>query len=151
MVIAESGKISDFLIADTTTYLKTTDRFETLEVLVDQLDLGVDSDPFLKALHERESIVSTAIGMGVAIPHAKLPTFDRFFIALGIHQGEGIEWDSIDHLPANLVFLIGGPEAEQKLYLTILSRITAAMRSESLRSNLLHSHCKAEVHNLLMI
>ena len=152
--LTEPLHIADFLAPDAITFLQTDDRLEVINQLCNKLEdqeILQEREPFFEALIERENIVSTAIGMGVAIPHAKLPTFDDFFIALGIHQGDGIEWDAIDQLPVHLIFLIGGPASEQKLYLNILSRITSAMRDETLRSKLLHAHTKAEVHSLLRI
>jgi len=150
LVIAASTSIADIIVPDAITFLETDDRVEVLETLCSSLETRLpDRDAFFDALIERENIVSTAIGMGVAIPHAKLPSIDEFFIAIGIHRGPGIDWDAIDHLPVNLVFLIGGPEKEQKVYLNILSSITSAMRDESLRRKLLHAHVKPEVHSLL--
>ena len=71
---------------------------------------------------KREKIVSTGIGMGVAIPHAKLPSFDRFFLAVGLQKvKDGIDWDALDGAPVRLIFMIGGPANQQTDYLKILS------------------------------
>jgi nitrogen PTS system EIIA component len=100
-----------------------------------------DKDQFLKAIVERENIVSTGIGMGVAIPHAKLPAYDHFFIAVGILK-KPIEWNSLDGAPVKLVFLIGGPDDKQTEYLQILSGLTQAIKNEERRKKLL-SYTKA--------
>ena len=52
----------------------------------------------------------------------KLATF--FYIALGIHKGDGIVWNSIDKEPVKIIFLIIGPSSKPKEYLQILSKIT---------------------------
>ncbi len=93
-------------------------------------------DAFYKAIIERERIVSTGIGMGVAIPHAKLPGFDQFFIAIGILQ-KPVDWDSLDHAPVRLIFMIGGPDDKQTEYLQILSSLTQAIKDEEKRKKIL--------------
>jgi len=69
---------------------------------------------------EREKIVSTGIGMGVAIPHAKLTSVEDFFIAIGI-LSKGVQWNALDGGPVRLIFMIGGPDDKQTAYLQILS------------------------------
>lgn len=99
-----------------------------------------DQEQFYQAILKRESIVSTGIGLGVAIPHAKIAGFDQFFVAVGILSKKGVDWDAIDQLPVRVVFLIGGPAEKQNEYLHILSAITQRIRDEGVRSRLFLSH-----------
>ena len=85
---------------------------------------------------EREKIVSTGIGMGTAIPHAKITTSEDFFIAIGI-LAEGIEWNSLDGIPVRIIFMIGGPDNKQTQYLQVLSSLTHIIKNESLRKKML--------------
>jgi PTS system nitrogen regulatory IIA component len=124
------------------TLLTTNDRDEALGALVDllvQRGRLHDGPLFYDAILKREEIVSTGIGMGVAIPHAKLDCFSEFFISVGIHQGEGIEWDALDGAPVRLIFLIGGPADAQSDYLAILSHLTAAIKDADVRSAMLQA------------
>jgi nitrogen PTS system EIIA component len=95
-----------------------------------------NKDQFLKAITEREKIVSTGIGMGVAIPHAKLSSYDHFFIAVGILK-KPIEWNSLDGAPVRMIFMIGGPDDKQTEYLQILSGLTKAIKDEERRKKIL--------------
>ncbi|NGX47875.1 MAG: PTS system fructose-specific EIIABC component [Chlamydiae bacterium] len=136
----DSVAISDYLDENLVTFLEVSNQKEALEALVDLLDKEGklrDKQTFYEAILEREKIVSTGIGIGVAIPHAKLQGYDDFFIAIGIQKGEGIEWQALDGLPVRLIFMIGGPDEEQTKYLNILSMITAAIKDEECRKNLL--------------
>ena len=130
-------------------FLEESSRDHALRKLVEAHgDTGeiADKEEFLEAIIKREKIVSTGIGMGVAIPHAKLPTFNRFFLAVGLHKSkEGIEWDALDNNPVRLIFMIGGPANQQTEYLKILSRLTAAIKDEDLRKKLLACETKEEV------
>lgn len=97
-----------------------------------------DKKAFFQAILQREQIVSTGIGMGVAIPHAKMPDYENFFIAVGIQSYQGIDWQSLDELPVHLVFMIGGPANQQSEYLMILSALTKIIRNPKLRAELTH-------------
>jgi len=101
-----------------------------------------------KALIEREKIVSTGIGMGVAIPHAKLKTFSEFFISIAILQ-KGSDWNALDSAPARIIFMVGGPDDRQTEYLQILSTITSLIKDENLRRELLAADSPKEVLKLL--
>jgi nitrogen PTS system EIIA component len=99
------------------------------------------------AIVEREKIVTTGIGMGVAIPHAKLQDYDDFFIAVGI-LSEGADWDALDGNPVRLVFLIGGPDDKQTEYLQILSSLTLALKDPERRKKMLTAESPEQVVKL---
>jgi PTS system nitrogen regulatory IIA component len=63
-----------------------------------------DEAAFLEELKEREKLMSTGIGLGVAIPHVKSDVVKSPFIILGIYQNPVKSWDSIDDKPINFVF-----------------------------------------------
>lgn len=142
-----SPLLSKYLSQECITFLNVDERDEALHVLVDLLAKRgklKDKEAFFRAILEREKIVSTGIGMSVAVPHAKLPGYETFFIALGIHQ-KGIPWDSIDGVPVRLVFLIGGPDDKQTEYLKLLSRLTMAIKDEERRKKMLQLDSPEEI------
>lgn len=133
--------ISEYLHTDLIAFLDEGSRDKVLETLVDVADRAgnlKDKEAFHKAIVERENIVSTSVGMGVAIPHAKLPVYDEFFIVIGILK-EGVDWNALDGAPVRLVFMIGGPDDKQTDYLQILSGITSSIKDEERRKKLLVS------------
>jgi PTS system nitrogen regulatory IIA component len=132
-------------------FLEDTSRNQVIKTLVDHTALIKElPDPgaFFKAVMDREQLVSTGIGMGVAIPHAKMADFSGFFVALAILKVP-VEWNSIDHLPVKLVFLIGGPDNRQTEYLQILSKITLLIKQEEVRKKLLTLNSKELIVKLL--
>lgn len=132
-------KISKYLNPKLMTFIHSTERNDALKELVELLDMQKkleDKDAFYQAILEREKIVSTGIGMGVAVPHAKLADYDTFFIAVGI-SSQPIAWDSIDSLPVRLIFMIGGPDDKQTEYLQLLSRLTLAIKDSDRRKKML--------------
>ncbi|WP_414038746.1 PTS sugar transporter subunit IIA [Chlamydia trachomatis] len=139
--------LSSLLSSDLITFLHSDTRedilFELSE-LAARAGLLEDREAFFRALLARENIMSTGIGMGVAIPHGKIDGSADFFIALGIHS-EGILWDAIDGLSVRLVFLIGGPSDAPSKYLKLLSALTQSLRDEARRSQLLQVQTVEEV------
>ncbi|WP_201456788.1 PTS sugar transporter subunit IIA [Chlamydia sp. 17-3921] len=115
-----------------------------LTELVDSFGLLENKTAFFQALVKRENIMSTGIGMGVAIPHGKLDGRSEFFIAIGIHS-QGILWDSIDGALVRLIFLIGGPDNAPSEYLKLLSTLTHTLRDECRRQRLLKAKTVEEV------
>lgn len=79
------------------------------------------------AILERERLLSTGFGLGLAIPHAKLRGIRDFVVALGIHPS-GVNFDSLDEKPVHVLVMILGPESQQEEYLKVLSRVTAFLK-----------------------
>jgi len=89
-----------------------------------------------KAISDRERILSTGIGYGIAIPHAKISTVSNFVAAVGISK-DGIAFDSLDGKPVSVVVMIAGPEGQNEEYLRILARFTAVLKSEQTRNRII--------------
>jgi PTS system nitrogen regulatory IIA component len=147
----EHMRIFPLLDSQLISFLDVTTRDEAIDVLVDLLDQSdrlPNKQKFRQAIFDREQLVSTGIGMGVAVPHAKLGDFPDFFIAIGIQQRKGLDWKALDTVPVRLIFMIGGPDNKQSEYLRILSQLTSAIRDPELRKALLKADSSQEVLNL---
>lgn len=124
---------------DLVLFLNSGARNEAIQTLVNALHaIHQLSDPksFYQAILDREKLVSTGIGMGVSLPHAKIADYDSFFIVIGI-LNKGVDWNAIDHTPVRLIFMIGGPDDKQTEYLQILSRLTLLIKKEEIRKKML--------------
>jgi len=145
--------LKQYLSEEAVCFLSHSSKKQVLFELVDKLatlEKIKRKNAFLQAILKREDIVSTGIGVGVAIPHAKLMDLEDFFIILGVQKLKGIEWDSIDKSPVRFVFMIGGPENRQIEYLQILSKLTLIMRDETLRQKLLYFTSPKQVYEQLI-
>ena len=144
--------IADYLDEDLILFLNAGDRNEALYSLTSALEQKgklQDKDAFYSAILEREKVVSTGIGLNVAIPHAKIERYQDFFIAIGLQQEmPGIEWNALDGEPVRLIFMIGGPENRQTDYLKILSLLTTAIKDGTRRKNLLQAKSPTEIIRL---
>lgn len=143
--------ISKYLDARLIVFLEESTRDAAIARLVDVLDEAGklrDKNKFHSAILGREKIVSTGIGIGVAIPHAKLEGYSDFFIAIGIQKKKGIDWNALDGSEVKLIFMIGGPENKQTEYLKILSRLTQAVKDEDRRKKILKTNSPDQVIDL---
>ncbi len=105
------------------------------------LDLIDDQNEFLADVYKREQEFSTAIGHGIAIPHAMTVQAKEAFIAF-YRSKEPVAWGE-EQTPANLIFLIGMPDHEKnKLHLKFLSTICRHLMHEDFRQSL--QNCKNE-------
>ena len=93
------------------------------------------TDEVLRAVLERETVLSTGIGGGVAIPHAKTDAVSSLRIAAG-RTRQGVEYDALDGEPVRLCFLLVGPESDAGGHVKALSRIARVVRRESVRAQL---------------
>lgn len=132
-------RITDYLDPRLVAFLNVDTRDEAINELVTLIHKTgrlQDKYAFYDAIIEREKIVSTGIGMGAAIPHAKLSTYEDFFIAIGILR-KGLDWNSLDGSPVRIIFLIGGPDDKQTEYLQILSKLTQLIKDDQIRKKML--------------
>jgi PTS system nitrogen regulatory IIA component len=97
-----------------------------------------NEDELVRVLLERESLGSTAVGDGVAIPHAKLHFLPEMIIAFG-RSSRGIDFQSIDEKPVYLVFLLVTPDDRPGEHLKALARISRILKNPVLRENLKRS------------
>jgi len=143
--------ISDYLDPKLITFLDADSRDSAMRTIVDlvakESDHIDDAASFYQAIIDREKVVSTGVGMGVAVPHAKLATCHNFFVTIGILK-KGVDWDAIDGAPVRLIFMIGGPDDKPTEYLQILSTLTMAMKDEERRKKMLQSKDPAAIMEL---
>ena len=89
-------------------------------------------------LMERESLGSTGIGAGAAIPHGKVPGIDRMVAAFGRSRA-GVQFHSLDGRPAHLFFAIVAPDQSAGMHLKALARISRLLKDDRFRQSLLEA------------
>ena len=87
------------------------------------------------AVFEREAIMSTGVGKGLAIPHGKVKNLARTLASFAILQNP-IDYKAIDDVPVNMVFLMVAPEAQNSVHIKLLSRISRMLNNQDFRDRL---------------
>ncbi len=130
-------------------------RAETKEGVLRELSEAVarsvpslSVDVLTATLMDRESLGSTGIGDGVAIPHGKIPGIDRLVAAFG-RSLPGVPFHSLDGKPAHLFFLIVAPAQSAGMHLKALARISRLLKDERFRRRLLEAADGEELSRIL--
>lgn len=133
--------------------ISSRDKFEAIEELArvfEGSDLCSDIDSLVNALKEREAIMSTGIGGGIAIPHAKIASVQEMAFAIGISE-KGIDFDSMDGHSVNLIILVIAGEKQHKDYLRLLSNIMAILKKEPVKEKIIKASSPEEILQILKI
>lgn len=121
---------------------------EMLDVLVDANKLSGDRDRAMNALLERESLGSTGLESGIAVPHAKTDAVRRLTLAIGIAP-DGIDFESADGEPSKIFFLMLAPPDQSGPHIEALAEIARLARAPSFLKALARAGNPDEVVDLL--
>ena len=88
---------------------------------------GLDEREVFETLLQRERLGSTGIGDGVAIPHGKLPGFDRLF-GLVARLDKPVDFEALDGQPVDIAFLLLAPEGAGADHLKALAQVARVLR-----------------------
>ncbi|MEM6645030.1 MAG: PTS sugar transporter subunit IIA [Bacteroidota bacterium] len=119
-----------------------------LGILTDHPDVA-DAEAMQAAVLAREAMMSTGVGKGLALPHAKTEAVRETVAAFAI-TAEPIAYDAIDGAPVELLFLLVGPETVKTQHIRILSRVSRLLNRDAFRAEVLAASDAATVHRLLM-
>lgn len=131
--------------------LKSKAKEEIIKEMVDYLyqkEKIEDSKKILKAILDREKVMSTGVGDRVAIPHGKAEGVKDIVALFGITEKD-IDFHSIDNKPVRLIFMLVGPPDKTGPHLKALSRISRLMHKQEFRERLLNSHTPEEVMDII--
>jgi PTS system nitrogen regulatory IIA component len=134
------------IISQLTSTNKTGVLRELVRVLA-QVEKEVDEERMLEILLERESLGSTGIGEGVAIPHGKSEDVKKLLASFG-RSLPGVDFQSMDGKPAHLFFLLVAPENSAGIHLKALARISRLMKDQNFRKRLMEANSAEEIYSL---
>lgn len=114
--------------------LTSTDRWSAIHELSKQAAAltGITPEKITRAAYEREKLMATGIGQGVAIPHARLNELSHPVVLVGLSR-TGIDFDAPDAVAAKVVFLILAPFDDDGIQLEILADIAATFKVKEIK------------------
>ena len=119
--------------------------------LVDSLEVGEvirDRDKVLEAVLEREKIMSTGIGDGIAIPHGKSEAVIKLAAALGT-QRRGMDFEALDGEPAYVFFLLVSPANVSGPHIKALARISRLLKNDDFKKRLVAASTTEEIVSVI--
>ena len=142
----------DILSGDSTLVdLKGETKQDIIAELVDTLAVGdaiSDRAKVLQAVLEREKIMSTGIGDGIAIPHGKSDAVEKLVAALGT-QRRGVDFEALDGEPAYVFFLLVSPANVSGPHIKALARISRLLKNDDFIKKLIAAETSAEIIEII--
>lgn len=131
--------------------IKPKSKVECIDILVDLMDKTGnlnDKEEYKKAILAREDLSTTGIGEGIAIPHGKTKAVKKASLAAAVCK-DGVDYDSLDGMPAELFFMIAVPDNSDNLHLEVLARLSTILMDEEFRKKLVNCTDKDEFLKLI--
>ncbi|MDE2811746.1 MAG: PTS sugar transporter subunit IIA [Gemmatimonadota bacterium] len=138
----------DILSAESTIVdLKGESKEDIIAELVNSLPVGdaiTDREQVLQAVLDREKIMSTGIGDGIAIPHGKSAAVTELVAAMGTQQ-RGMDFDALDGEPAYVFFLLVSPANVSGPHIKALARISRLLKNDEFKKKLIEADSAEEI------
>ena len=130
---------------------QTLTRDEVFDQLITNLaqqGYVTNQEQLKRDILKREQESTTAIGMNVAIPHAKSEAVNEPVVSV-LNNKHGVHWESLDGTAPQIVFLITVPKESSNEHLKILQRLSRALMDDDTRAQLIEAQDTETIYNLL--
>ena len=131
--------------------VKVSGKEEAIDKLIGLMAAGGrlnDKAGYKEGILAREALGSTAVGEGIAIPHAKVAAVKEPGLAAMVVP-DGVDYEAFDGSLANLIFMIAAPEGEADVHLEALSRLSTLLMDPDFKNDLIHAESKEEFLKLI--
>jgi len=126
-------------------------KSEAIDALIDLLaghEAIRNLDDVRVAVREREEKMSTGVGKGLGLPHAKTPAATDTVLAFATTDAP-VNFEAVDDVPVRLLLLLVGPEEHKSQHIRILGRISRLASREALRDRLVAADTPQEILDIL--
>ncbi|MCD8915376.1 fructose-specific PTS transporter subunit EIIC [Staphylococcus simulans] len=144
----ENSVFHKSLIELTNSEMKRDDVIDRLITELKNQNYVEDFDSVKTSVLKRESESTTAIGMNVAIPHAKSDAVKQPVVAV-LQNKHGVDWESLDGTLPKIVFLIVVPNNSNDTHLKLLQRLSKTLMDDATRDRLINADTKDEIYDIL--
>ncbi|MDF2888674.1 MAG: system, fructose subfamily, subunit [Lacrimispora sp.] len=145
-------KITDLLKKESVELgVKVSSKEAAIDRLVDLMDAAGrlrDKAAYKEGILAREALGSTAVGDGIAIPHAKVAAVKEPGLA-AIVVPAGVDYDAYDDSLSNIIFMIAAPDGEADVHLEALSKLSTLLMDPDFKESLIRAGSKEEFLRLI--
>ena len=144
-------KLANLVTADRIIDLKATTKNEALQELFEVMETApeiTNGAVFEESVLEREKILSTGIGLELAIPHVKIPTVSNFVMAIGRSKA-GIDFDALDGRPVKIILLIASSDKQKDDFLKVQAKVVLLFKEAAFRRKIMKAKDAEEILDLL--
>ena len=145
-------RLSDYLPLERITMLKASSKervlAEVANLLVDY-EPGLDFATLIEAVQQREQMMSTGIGQGMAIPHVRLNGVRRAAMAVGVSRDGVSDYESLDNAAIHVVIMIIAPAGHHDTYIRLLAEVAEVLKQDPLRETVIAAKTPKDVYEVL--
>ena len=145
--------LENIISPDRIIFLNFSSKRDALLALVDNISTAPqikNRQEITQEILKREELMSTAIGMGIAIPHVRLSSITDLVVSVGISQTDILDFQALDDEPVRLLFMIAAASNQHAYYLQTLSFFSSRLKKQDLRNALLASKTPQEAYSILI-
>jgi PTS system nitrogen regulatory IIA component len=149
---AHPFEVRDVLDPDRVVILEEDSKKPALDRMIDVLARSpriLDSDELERAIFERERLMSTGIGFGVAVPHVRLSSVTDLTMALGASRQEIKDYESLDGKPVRIICMVAAGQNQHSEYLRALAAVSSRLKDPEVRESVLAAESEAAIFDLL--
>lgn len=145
--------LGDIVTADRVLLLEAGSKQQALETLIGSLANAPqvkDASALRREIFYREELMSTGIGSGVAVPHVRLDSVTDLVMAVGLSAEPIADYESLDHEPVRLVFMVAARGDQHAQYLKTLSALSTLVKDATMREALLGATDSEAAYRILV-
>lgn len=149
--MAETGaQLLDAALSPQRVFLtQARSKNDILSALVDGLGVSGevnDRQALYTAIFTREELMSTGIGLGIGVPHARISSVRRMVMAVAVNDQPLNDYESIDNQPVQIVFMVAGRPDQQSNYVRLLAVLSHVVKQEAHRKSILAAKTTEEIY-----
>lgn len=103
-----------------------------------------------EAIYQREQLMSTGVGLGIAMPHARLDPVRNVAVALGVNATGLTEYETLDNMPVRIIVLIVAGREQNTQYIQTLAYISRILKDADLRAQIIRTQTPEDLYDLLV-
>jgi len=149
----DKAGLTNVLVPQRVLILESSTKIDALRALADSLGTAPqiqDCGALLQGILYREELMSTGIGMGIAVPHVRLASVTGPVMSAGICRTPITDYESLDGVPIHLIFMIAAGQNQHAEYLRLLSSLSLKFKDEKLRDALIAAPDTLSFYNILV-
>jgi mannitol/fructose-specific phosphotransferase system IIA component (Ntr-type) len=108
-----------------------------------------DPEAFRSAILMREGLMSTGIGLGIGVPHARISSVRRMIMAVAVNDQPLDDYESIDNQPVQIVFMVAGRPDQQSNYVRLLASLSRIVKDNQNRDRLIEADTPDAIYTIL--
>jgi len=150
---SDSPSLSAILKPERTVLLHSTTKETALNQLIDlctDIPNLSSRTELADAVFKREQLMSTGIGLSIAVPHVRLNSIHEINIAFAVNESGIEDYDSLDNIPVRIIVLIIAGRDQHTDYIQTLSRISRLLKNPLIRERLFEAKSSSEIYKIVV-